>query len=195
MRKAEIKRKTNETDISLLLNVDGKGEYKIDTGIGFLNHMLELFTKHGGFDLEISCKGDVEVDFHHSAEDIAICLGQAFDEALGDKAGIFRYGSFLLPMDEALALVALDFSGRSYLSLDLNVKNEKVGGFDTELLEEFLQAFAREARITLHVKQLAGTNTHHIFEAVFKGLARAISAAVKIDEKNKDKIPSTKGVL
>ena len=124
MRKAEIKRKTNETDISLLLNVDGKGEYKIDTGIGFLNHMLELFTKHGGFDLEISCKGDVEVDFHHSAEDIAICLGQAFDKALGDKAGIFRYGSFLLPMDEALALVALDFSGRSYLSLDLNVKNE-----------------------------------------------------------------------
>ena len=195
MRKAEIKRKTNETDISLMLNIDGKGESKIDSGCGFLDHMLTLFARHARFDLTVECKGDTAVDFHHTTEDIAIVLGDALKKALGDMKGIVRYGSFMLPMDETLVMAALDISGRSYLSYDLEIPAQKVGEFDTELVEEFFNAFVRHSEITLHIKHFSGTNSHHIIEAAFKAVARALSAAVKIDEQYKDEIPSTKGVL
>ena len=195
MRKAEIKRKTAETDIALKLNLDGKGTAKIDSGCGFLDHMLTLFAKHGRFDLDVKCNGDVQVDFHHTTEDIGIVLGQAFEKALGDKKGITRYGSFILPMDEALILTAIDISGRSFLVKELDIKANKVGDLDTELVEEFLLAFTRNANCTLHVRQLAGSNAHHIIEGVFKCLARALKQAVKIDGDFKDEIPSTKGVI
>lgn len=195
MRTSEIKRVTGETDIELSLNLDGIGTAKIATGCGFLDHMLTLFAKHGRFDLTVSCKGDTWVDDHHSVEDIGICLGQALREALGDCAGIARYGSMMLPMDEALVLCAVDVSGRSYLVYDLEIPMQKVGTFDTELVEEFLTAFVRSAGITLHVKKLDGRNSHHIIEGAFKALARALSQAVSIDEKRAGEIPSTKGVL
>lgn len=195
MRKAQIKRKTAETDIVLTLNLDGKGISKIDTGCGFLDHMLTLFAKHARFDLSVKCKGDVQVDYHHTTEDIAICLGQAFEQALGDKKGITRYGNFILPMDEALILTAVDLSGRSMLVKDFDIKANKVGDFDTELLEEFLLGFVRQANCTLHVRQLAGSNAHHIIEGVFKSLARTLKIAVSIDLNAKGEIPSTKGVL
>ena len=195
MRTAEIIRKTAETDIVLTLDLQGKGDGGIDTGCGFLNHMLTLFKKHGGFDLSVKCKGDTEVDYHHTAEDIAICLGEAFKKALGDMKGITRYGSMILPMDEALILTAADISGRSFLVYELNIPTEKVGDFDTELVREFFEAFVRHAGITLHIKQLGGYNSHHIIEGTFKSFARTMKAAVKIDEENKDSIPSTKGVL
>lgn len=195
MRTAQIKRTTAETDIELKINLDGKGESKIDTGCGFLDHMLTLFAKHGRFDLDVKCNGDVQVDFHHTTEDIGIVLGQAFEKALGDKKGITRYGSFILPMDEALILSAIDISGRSFLVKELDIKANKVGDFDTELVEEFLLAFTRNANCTLHVRQLAGSNAHHIIEGVFKCLARALKQAVKIDGDFKDEIPSTKGVI
>ena len=195
MRTAKISRKTAETDIVLTLNLDGKGVSKINSGCGFLDHMLTLFAKHGRFDLEVKCKGDVEVDYHHTTEDIGIALGQAFDKALGDKKGICRYGSFILPMDEALILTAVDLSGRSFLVKELDIKANKVGDFDTELVEEFLLAFTRTANATLHVRQLSGSNAHHIIEGVFKSLARSLKQAVKIDADAKDEIPSTKGVL
>ena len=195
MRKSEIKRVTGETDICLSLNLDGVGKSEIDTGCGFLDHMLTLFAKHGRFDLTVSCKGDTQVDDHHTVEDIGICLGQALKKALGDCVGITRYGSMMLPMDEALVLCAIDISGRSYLVYDLEIPMQKVGTFDTELVEEFLTAFVRSAGITLHVKKLDGKNSHHIIEGAFKALARALSQAVSIDEKRKGEIPSTKGVL
>ena len=195
MRVSEINRKTAETDIKLKLNIDGSGKSNIETGCGFLDHMLTLFAKHGRFDLDVFCKGDVEVDFHHTAEDIGICLGKAFSEALGDKKGICRYGNMILPMDEALILTAVDFSGRSYLAYTVNLLRAKVGDFDTELVEEFWQAFVREAGLNLHINQMAGVNTHHIIEGIFKSAARSIRAAVAIDEKAKDEVPSTKGVL
>ena len=195
MRTAEIKRTTAETDISLSIRLDGTGKSEINTGCGFLDHCLTLFSKHSGFDLTVHCKGDVEVDYHHSAEDIGICLGEAFLKAAGDMKGICRYGNMLLPMDEALILAAVDVSGRSYLVYDLQIPTEKVGDFDTELTEEFFIAFTRCARLTLHLKQLSGKNSHHIIEGTFKAFARAMKAAMAIDEKNKDVIPSTKGVL
>lgn len=195
MRTAEILRKTAETDISLKLNIDGKGDSSIDTGCGFLDHMLTLFAKHGRFDLEVNCKGDVQVDYHHTVEDIGIALGQAFKTALGDKKGIVRYGSMLLPMDETLILSAVDFSGRSYLGYDLKIPTQKVGTFDTELTEEFWLGFIRNSEVTLHIKQMAGTNSHHIIEGAFKSVARSIKEAVKIDADFADEIMSTKGVL
>ncbi len=195
MRQAEIKRTTKETDIALALNVDGTGESTIDTGCGFLNHMLTLFAKHGRFDLTVTCRGDVEVDYHHTTEDIGIALGEAFFEALGDKRGITRYGSFALPMDETLILAAVDLSGRSYLGYCLEIPTEKVGDFDTELVEEFWLGFVRNAECNLHIRQLSGTNSHHIIEGTFKAVARAMKQAVSIDELYKDEIPSTKGVL
>ena len=195
MRQAEIIRKTAETDITLTLCLDGDGKGTIDTGCGFLDHMLTLFSRHGSFDLNVKCIGDTQVDYHHTAEDIAICLGDAFKNALGDMKGITRYGSFILPMDESLILTAVDISGRSYIGYDLSIPTEKVGDFDTELVEEFMAAFTRSAKINLHLKQLDGTNSHHIIEGAFKALARALRAAVSIDEKFKDEIPSTKGIL
>lgn len=195
MRKSEISRKTNETDISLSLCLDGTGKSEIDTGIGFLDHMLDLFAKHGRLDLTVTCKGDTFVDFHHSAEDIGIVLGQAFKEAVGDKKGIKRYGNMLLPMDESLILASLDISGRAFLKYDLEIPAQKVGEMDTELVEEFFISFVRNADITLHIKQLDGTNSHHIIEGAFKAVARAIREAVSIDEKAKDEIPSSKGLL
>ena len=195
MRQAEVKRKTGETDIRVLLNLDGNGRYVIDTGVGFLDHMLTLFARHGRFDLEVSCKGDTYVDDHHSVEDIGIALGQAFDEALGDKKGITRYGSMLLPMDESLVLSAADLSGRGYLVYDLSIPAEKVGTFDTELTEEFFRALAHNAGATLHIRQLAGGNSHHIIEGAFKSVARSLRTAVAIDPACADEIPSTKGVL
>ena len=195
MRKSTIVRKTGETDISLTLNLDGKGQGTIDTGCGFLDHMLTLFAKHGAFDLQVKCKGDTFVDYHHTVEDVGICLGQAFEKALGDKKGIVRYGNFILPMDEALILTAVDLSGRSFLVKELDIKANKVGDFDTELVEEFLLAFTRTANCTLHVRQLSGSNAHHIIEGVFKSLARSLKSAVAIDQSAKDQIPSTKGVL
>ncbi len=194
-RTAEINRKTAETDIYLSLRLDGKGTSEIETGVGFLDHMLTLFARHCRFDLTVKCKGDTEVDFHHTAEDIAICLGQALSEAVGDGRGISRYGSFILPMDEALILVALDISGRAHLNYDLDIPTMKVGEFDTELVEEFFAGFVRKSNITLHIKQLEGKNSHHIIEGAFKAFARALQAAVKIDEAFRDEIPSTKGVL
>lgn len=193
MRTAEITRTTAETDISLKLNLDGCGSSAVCTGIGFLDHMLTLFAAHGKFDLEITCKGDTQVDDHHSAEDIGIALGQAFAKALGEKRGINRYGSFLLPMDEALIQVALDISGRSCLCYGLEIPTEKIGSFDTELVEEFFLAFVRSCPMSLHIRQLAGRNSHHIAEGAFKGVARALKEAVALD--GSDAIPSTKGVL
>lgn len=195
MRTATVARKTGETDISLTLNLDGTGRSVIQTGVGFLDHMLSLFAKHGGFDLELSCQGDTQVDDHHSVEDIGIALGQAFAQGLGDCRGITRYGSFLLPMDEALILCALDVSGRGLLCFDVKIPTEKVGTFDTELVKEFWEAFARNARITLHLRSLAGENSHHIIEGLFKGTARALGIAVSLDPKRLGEIPSTKGVL
>jgi len=195
MRTTEIVRKTRETDISLKLNIDGKGISSIKTGCGFLDHMLTLFASHGKFDIALTCNGDTEVDYHHTAEDIGIVLGQAFKEALGDKKGIVRYGNMILPMDETLILSAIDFSGRSYLGYALDIPTEKVGDFDTELCEEFWLAFVRQAECTLHIRQLAGANSHHIIEGAFKSVARAIRAAVKVDAEFADEIPSTKGVL
>ncbi len=195
MRVAEICRKTGETDVVLRLNLDGAGKSVIDSGCGFLDHMLTLFAKHSGYDLDVKCVGDKEVDFHHTTEDIAISLGQAFLAALDDKKGIVRYGDTVLPMDEALIRTAVDISGRAYLAMSLEIAAEKVGDFDSELCEEFFQAFARESKITLHVTQLAGKNTHHIIEGVFKSVAKTLAKATKIDENRKDEIPSTKGVL
>jgi imidazoleglycerol-phosphate dehydratase len=195
MRTANIERKTAETDIKLSLNLDGTGKSNINSGCGFLDHCLTLFAKHGSFDLDVKCIGDVEVDYHHSVEDIGICLGEAFSRAIGDMRGICRYGNMILPMDEALILCAVDISGRSYLNYDLNIPTQKVGDFDTELAWEFFIAFTRKANITLHLKQLDGKNSHHIIEGSFKAFARALKEAVKIDETKKDEIPSTKGVL
>lgn len=195
MRESVINRKTGETDISLQLNLDGTGKSVIDSGCGFLNHMLTLFAKHAGYDLTVTCKGDVEVDYHHSVEDIGIALGKAFYEALGDKRGIVRYGDIVLPMDETLIMAAVDISGRDYAAIRLEIPAEKVGDFDTELCEEFWLAFVREAKLTLHVNQLAGKNAHHIIEGTFKAVARALGKATAINLGRKDEIPSTKGVL
>ena len=195
MRQAEITRKTGETDIRITLDLDGTGIHNIDTGVGFLDHMLELFARHGRFDLAVSCKGDTRVDDHHSVEDIGIALGQAIDKALGDRRGIVRYGSMILPMDESLILSAADLSGRGLLVYDLKILTEKVGTFDTELTEEFFRALAHNARCTLHLKQLAGSNSHHIIEGAFKSVARSLRAAVRVDPECAGEIPSTKGVL
>ena len=195
MRTATINRATAETDIALTLNLDGTGKSTIDTGCGFLDHMLTLFAKHGRFDLNLTCKGDVQVDDHHTVEDVGICLGQAFAEALGNKAGICRYGNMLLPMDEALILSAVDLSGRGCLVYDLSIPAQKVGTFDTELGEEFWLAFVRNAACTLHIKQLAGSNSHHILEGAFKSVARSLRVAVSVDPALQGEIPSTKGVL
>lgn len=195
MRTSKIQRSTYETQINLELNLDGTGKYNIDTGCGFFNHMMELFTAHGKFDINISCKGDVEVDYHHTVEDIAIVLGLAFKEALGDKKGIIRYGSMLLPMDEALIMSAIDISGRDALGYALDIPTEKIGDFDTELVKEFLLGFSRNLGCSIHVRQLAGENSHHIVEGMFKSLARSLRQAVAVDEKYANEIPSTKGVL
>ena len=195
MRTAEITRKTAETDIYLKLDLDGKGECSIETGIGFLDHMLVLFAKHSRFDLTVNCKGDTYVDGHHTTEDIGIALGQAFKEAIGDKRGINRYASTMLPMDEALILTAVDISGRPYLRYNLEIPAPMVGDFDTELVREFLVAFAFNAGVTLHVKQLDGVNSHHIIEGTFKSLARTLKSAVQVDESLGGEIPSSKGVL
>lgn len=195
MRTAALNRKTAETDIALTLNLDGTGASQIDTGCGFLDHMLTLFARHGRFNLEVSCKGDTSVDDHHTVEDIGICLGDAFARALGEKRGIRRYGSTILPMDEALILTAVDISGRGMLCFDMDIPTQKVGTFDTELTEEFLLAFTRRADMTLHVRQLAGSNSHHMIEGMFKSLARTLCEAVSIDPRYADEIPSTKGVL
>ena len=195
MRTATIIRKTAETDISLELNLDGSGACSVDSGCGFLDHMLTLFAKHGRFNITLRCKGDTYVDDHHTVEDIGIALGQAFAQALGDKRGIIRYGDCTLPMDEALILTAVDISGRSYLAYDLEIPTQKVGTFDTELIEEFYLAFTRNAGLTLHIRQLAGRNSHHIIEGAFKSVARSLKQAVAIDKTYFDEIPSTKGVL
>ncbi|MDE7244537.1 MAG: imidazoleglycerol-phosphate dehydratase HisB [Oscillospiraceae bacterium] len=195
MRTAAINRKTAETDITLSLDLDGTGVSGVDTGCGFLDHMLTLFARHGRFDLQVSCKGDTYVDDHHTVEDIGICLGDAFAQALGDKRGVRRYGSTLLPMDEALILTAADLSGRGLLCYALDIPTAKVGTFDTELVEEFLVAFTRRSDITVHVRQMSGKNSHHIIEGMFKSLARTLREAVAIDPGFADEIPSTKGVL
>ncbi len=195
MRQATISRKTKETEIQLSLNLDGTGKAEIDTGVGFLNHMLELLAFHSGFDLTVRCKGDTWVDDHHSVEDIGIALGQAVLDALGDKKGITRYGNFLLPMDEALVLVAVDLSGRDTLGYQVQLPTEKVGTFDTELVKEFMLGFVRNAKACLHFHQLAGENTHHIIEAMFKGLGRALRQAVAIDPARVGETPSSKGIL
>ncbi len=195
MRQAEIIRNTAETKIALTLAIDGETKSEISTGCGFLDHMLTLFARHGHFALTLKCGGDTEVDYHHSAEDIGIALGDAFRKALGDCRGICRYGNMLLPMDESLILAAVDISGRAHLSYGLTIPTEKVGDFDTELVEEFFLGFVRHAAITLHIKQLDGSNSHHIIEGAFKAVARALAAACRIDESNCHEIPSTKGVL
>ncbi len=195
MRQAEIIRKTGETDVRVRLELDGTGKSAIDTGVGFLDHMLELFARHGRFDLEVSCRGDTRVDDHHSVEDIGIALGQAFDRALGAKAGIRRYGQRLLPMDETLILTAVDLSGRSFLGYEAEIPAEKVGTFDTELGEEFFEAFVRNAKCSLHIRRMAGKNSHHILEGVFKSTARALREAVEVDPALGGEIPSTKGTL
>ncbi|MEN6419065.1 MAG: imidazoleglycerol-phosphate dehydratase HisB [Clostridiaceae bacterium] len=195
MRTAQISRTTNETAITLSLNLDGSGASDIQTGVGFLDHMLTLFAKHGRFDLALCCKGDTVVDDHHSVEDIGIALGEAFCSALGEKRGITRYGSEMLPMDEALVLCAVDLSGRSWLRYSAQIPSQKIGSFDTELIPEFFLAFTRKAGVTLHLRQLDGENSHHIAEAMFKAFGRALSQAVKIDLQYQDEIPSTKGVL
>jgi len=195
MRKSELRRATAETDIALALELDGTGVSQIATGCGFLDHMLTLFARHGNFDLEVSCKGDVNVDFHHTVEDVGICLGMALNEALGDKAGISRYGSMMLPMDESLILCAIDISGRGYLSCKLDIPSLKIGDFDCELVEEFFLALTRNCPITLHLKKLDGRNSHHIVEGAFKAFGRALCQAVSIDPRQEGRVPSTKGVL
>ena len=195
MRQAQVTRKTGETDITLTVNLDGTGRYDIRTGVGFFDHMLTGFARHVKFDLTVTCTGDTWVDDHHTVEDVGICLGTAFREALGDLKGICRYGSTTLPMDETLILSAVDISGRSMLRYTASIPTEKVGTFDTELAEEFWTAFARCAGITLHIRQLDGTNSHHIIEGMFKSVARSLRAAVAIDQDFRDEIPSTKGVL
>ena len=195
MRIAEISRKTNETDIKLKLNLDGTGISNINSGCGFLDHMLTLLARHAHFDLDVTCVGDTYVDYHHSVEDIGIVLGQALKKALGDMKGITRYGSFLLPMDETLILSAVDISGRSHLAYGLKIPSQRVRDFDTELTEEFFISVVRNADITLHINQISGTNSHHIIEGSFKSVARSLKAAVAIDQQFKDEIPSTKGVL
>ena len=195
MRVSEIKRKTAETDIVLKISLDGKGESEIDTGCGFLDHMLTLFAKHAHYDLAVKCVGDTDVDYHHTVEDVGICLGKAFIEALGDKKGIKRYGDKILPMDEALILAAVDISGRDHLGYALDIPSYRVGDFDTELCEEFFKAFVREAKLSLHIRQLAGTNSHHIMEGAFKAVARTLSQATELDPRFADEIPSTKGVI
>lgn len=195
MRVSEIHRKTRETDISLRLDLDGTGKCNINTDCGFLNHMLELFSKHSRIDLDVTCKGDTEVDFHHTVEDVGIVLGQAISEALGDKRGITRYGSMILPMDETLVLTAVDISGRAYLNFDAQMPCQKVGDMDTELVEEFFWAFVRNCNVTLHIKLLDGKNTHHIIEGIFKSFARTMKVAVSIDPTLGGEIPSSKGVL
>ena len=195
MRNAEISRKTKETDIQLSLNLDGKGDSTINSGCGFLDHMLTLFAKHARFDLNVKCVGDVEVDYHHTTEDIAICLGDAFKSAIGDKKGICRYGDIVLPMDEALILSAVDISGRGNCYYNMVMPTEKVGDFDTELCKEFWDAFARQAGISLHIVMIDGCNSHHIIEGSFKSVARSLRKAVKIDPELADEIPSTKGII
>lgn len=195
MREASVTRKTTETDITLKLGLDGTGAHDIKTGCGFLDHMLELFSRHARFDLSVSCSGDTNVDYHHTTEDIGIALGQALDAALGDRRGVTRYGQQLLPMDEALALIAADLSGRGMLCLDAAMPAQKVGDFDTELVKEFFIAVAREARLTLHIRLICGENTHHCIEAIFKGFGRAMRQAVAIDASAAGEIPSTKGTL
>lgn len=194
-RKSEQIRTTAETDIRLVLDLDGSGKSEIDTGCGFLDHMLTLFARHGRFDLAVTCRGDSYVDFHHTTEDIGIALGSAFRQALGDMRGITRYGDIILPMDETLMLCAVDISGRDCLGFDVAIPTARVGDFDTELVKEFFLGFVRKAQVTLHFKELAGENTHHIIEAMFKAFGRTMAKAVKIDESYKDEIPSTKGVL
>ena len=195
MRSAVLERKTSETQIKLSLDIDGSGTSEISSGIGFLDHMLTLFAKHSGFNLEVSCTGDTYVDDHHSCEDIGIVLGSALREALGDKRGVSRYGDIILPMDEALILCACDVSGRSCLVFDADFPTEKIGSFDTELVQEFFEAFTRSSGITLHIRKLSGANSHHIAEGIFKAFARCLAKACGIDEKRKDEIPSTKGVI
>ncbi len=195
MRNATINRTTAETDISLKLNLDGTGSAEIATGCGFLDHMLTLFASHGKFDLTVKCQGDTYVDDHHTVEDIGIALGQAFSQALGDKRGIIRYGDITLPMDEALILAAVDISGRSYLGYGLTIPSQKIGSFDTELVEEFFLGFVRNCPMSLHLRSLAGSNSHHIVEGAFKAAARALCKAVAIDQADPNAIPSTKGVL
>lgn len=195
MRSAVLERKTSETQIKLSLDIDGSGTSEISSGIGFLDHMLTLFAKHSGFNLEVSCTGDTYVDDHHSCEDIGIVLGSALREALGDKRGISRYGDIILTMDEALILCACDVSGRSCLVFDADFPIEKIGSFDTELVQEFFEAFTRSSGITLHIRKLSGANSHHIAEGIFKAFARCLAKACGIDEKRKDEIPSTKGVI
>ena len=195
MRNAEIHRHTKETQIDLTLELDGTGKSEIVTGCGFLDHMLELFTRHGDFDLKVHCNGDTQVDYHHTTEDIGICLGMAFTEALGEKRGIVRYGQFLLPMDETLIACAVDLSGRASLGWQLRLAQEKVGDFDTELAKEFWLGFVRNCPASVHFYQMAGENTHHILEAVFKGAGRMLRMAVNPDPRHVDEIPSTKGVL
>lgn len=195
MRSASIQRNTNETRITLELRLDGTGKADISSGCGFLDHMLELFARHGDFDLTVRCQGDTQVDYHHSVEDIGICLGLAFTKALGDKRGIQRYGQFLLPMDETLVLIACDLSGRDFLGWGVELPSATVGTFDTELAEEFWLAFVRNCPASVHIRQMAGKNTHHILEAVFKGMGRALHMAAALDEKHANEIPSTKGTL
>lgn len=195
MRTAEICRKTAETNISLSLNLDGSGISQVNTGCGFLDHMLTLFASHGRFDLQVTCVGDTNVDDHHTVEDIGICLGTAFYNALGDKRGITRYGNMILPMDESLILSAVDISGRACLCYELGIPTEKIGTFDAELVEEFFLGFVRNCPMSLHIRKLAGTNSHHIVEGCFKSVARALRAAVRLDESCLNEIPSTKGVL
>lgn len=195
MRDIRLERNTAETQIELSLDLDGAGIYQVDTGCGFLNHMLELFARHGRFDLVLTCHGDVEVDYHHTAEDVGIALGQAFRRGLGEMRGIRRYGSFCLPMDEALVLAAVDLSGRCTLNWDVRCPTEKVGDFDVECAREFWLGFARSVPATLHFVQFAGGNSHHILEACWKGMARALAAAVQVDQAHRDEIPSTKGLL
>ena len=195
MRATTIERNTRETKIRLTLNLDGTGRGELATGCGFLDHMLELFARHGDFDLAVVCQGDVQVDYHHSVEDVGICLGKAFQEALGDKRGIVRYGQFLLPMDETLVLCAADLSGRDYLGWEVDLPAAKVGDFDTELAQEFWLGFVRNCPGSIHIRRLAGENTHHILEAVFKGMGRTLRSAVALDPKHADEIPSTKGLL
>ncbi len=195
MRQATLDRKTNETSISVALILEGHGKADVKTGVGFLDHMLELFCYHGNFDLALRCQGDTQVDDHHSVEDIGIALGLAFSQALGDKAGIARYGNFLLPMDEALVLCAVDLSGRDALGYQVSIPTEKVGAFDTQLVQEFMLAFARNAKAAIHFHQLSGVNSHHIIEAMFKGLGRCMGQAVAPDVSRAGRIPSSKGTL
>ena len=195
MRTSHINRKTAETDITLSLNLDGTGASSVDTGCGFFDHMLTLFARHGGFDLTVTCKGDTYVDDHHTVEDVGITLGKAFAEALGDKRGIRRYGDRILPMDESLILSAVDISGRGACFMDLQIPTEKIGSFDTQLCEEFFIALSQNGGLNLHVRQLAGRNSHHIIEGAFKSVARSLREAVSIDERAPNAIPSTKGLL